>query len=192
MTQPPPEYKYIFPDESDENSADARPISDEQRPSGRNYRRVISLLMIMAMLLAFAYVSVFPLLRDNIQPDFDLVLMGVSAAPGNCDTVPIITPQRQLQPTRQLCICGRLFTESNESFTLHLYPADSDEIIEEMSIDDQTSGEFCVLMELEETLRDGRYRINATTYIWETAVSEPIYFTVQSQRDIVVAGETQH
>jgi hypothetical protein len=192
MTQSPPDHEYIFPDESDDSPPDARPTSVETHRSGRNYRRVISLLMIVAMLLAFAYVSVFPILRDNIQPDFDIVLMGVSAATNNCDTLPTITPQRQFQPTRQLCICGRLFTENNESYTLHLYPADSDEVIEEMNVDDQPSGEFCELMELEETLRDGRYRISVTTYIWETVVSEPIYFSIQSQREVALANRTSY
>jgi len=126
----------------------------------RNYLTPIIAILLVAILVGGGlYSALVPFLNIKGTTDFTAILTGIVSA-NDCDDVPHITPYGAIQPTKSLCVCGRLFTPGGEKATFVLRLKDSSgDTITTRSIRAQKPGVFCQRLKIDRGLSQGRYVI---------------------------------
>ena len=132
----------------------------EAKPRWRRWiTPAFALIMVVILLGGSLYAALRPYLFPPSTDVFSAVLTGVSAHE-NCDNAPQTTPRGSLTPTRNLCVCGRTFTENETrvNFQLRLRNA-TGHTIETQSFNRQETGKFCQEFSLDRQLGNGNYRV---------------------------------
>lgn len=105
--------------------------------------------MVVVMLIGGSYAALRPWL--NRSPDFDAVLLGVSA--DRCNTI----RQQRITPTETLCVCMRLFAEAETvQYQIRLRTA-SGKLVVRTETEAVTDEVICQQLRLDDRLDSGRY-----------------------------------
>jgi hypothetical protein len=142
--------------------------------------------MVLLLILSVSYTTLQSILQDqndntqNTNPNFDIVLTGLSTTTTNCQAAPQVTLGGTYSSSRRLCICGSLYTdESAVNLTVRLRDV-QENILERTEKSNQTEGSFCYMWELSNTLEEGRYAIDVSV-TRESAAIETIWMTIVAQ-----------
>lgn len=128
-------------------------------PQGPNLLRpIIAIFLVIVLIGGSAYAA----LRPFFAPDeFAAVLTGVSEATSDCRNAPRVNATGVINPTRRICVCGRIIPlEDGEiDYYLRVYDGDRDELLYREKISTPGGGAFCNRLSLDETLDGGRYLV---------------------------------
>lgn len=134
-------------------------LSDrEPPPSKRNYLTpIIGILLVIILVGGSLYAALRPFVNKSGTTNFNAILTGISAQ-RDCDDAPRITRYGTITPTRDLCVCGRIFTETGENATFFLrLKNNNNATITTKRIKAQRPGYFCQHMGVEKGLLEGGY-----------------------------------
>lgn len=166
----------IFREDEFLSSRDDEETEDDLIPSGRHFRRIVSLLMLAILLIGVFYTTAFPFLREVFQSRFTVIILSISDS--ECSHPPPVTLGRALPPTDILCVCGQLYSEGEVSYTVRLRDEDAD-TLKRIHVEDQRSGPFCHVMRLDNTLGAGRYLVDVTAGIGREPMT-PTRFSIRN------------
>lgn len=128
-----------------------------EQPQRNFIRPVLAVLVVVALVGGSLYAALRPYLVNRTTDDFSAVLVGV-VAQEQCDNITVT--DRPLLPTRNLCVCGRLFSSDglDVNFTLELL-GENDQSLVTKRVEGHRTGRFCYRWRLSESLSNGRYVI---------------------------------
>jgi hypothetical protein len=128
-------------------------------PPSRNYLRpIIAILLVLVLIGGSAYAA----LRPWFAPDeFAAVLTGVTEANADCRNAPRVNATGVLNPTRRLCVCGRIIPleEGEIDYYLRVYDGNREDLLYREKISRPGGGAFCNRLSLDNMLTGGRYLI---------------------------------
>lgn len=158
------------------------PFEPEPESPRPNYiRPIVTILMVIVLVVGLAVYA----LRPYFMPDdFSAVLTGVAdSANTNCRDVQRVNVTRSLNPTRILCVCGRIITldsQTNVDYHLRLKSGNGDTVAHD-KFSNQPIGTFCEVFQLKTTIGGGHYLLEISNGSERPAIAW-LHFTVIDRR----------